>query len=71
MSQKFLHRHSEDVPDEFIYFRPIHAEVEEEAKRQKQEKRTIVSHQPTGEGIYHVVLSISELDTRCFNKPIN
>lgn len=58
MSQKFLHRHRQDVPDEFIYFRPIHAEAREEAKRQKQQKSTIVSHQHTREGIYQRDLGI-------------
>ncbi|XP_070460824.1 connector enhancer of kinase suppressor of ras 2-like [Equus przewalskii] len=52
-SPAFQYRCAQDVSDEFIYFRPIDAEVREEPRRQKQQKQTLASHQHTREEHSH------------------
>nr|XP_031527415.1 connector enhancer of kinase suppressor of ras 2-like isoform X1 [Vicugna pacos] len=49
VSPTFQYRRAQDVSDEFIYFRPIDAEVREEARKQKHQKSTRASHRHTRE----------------------
>ncbi|KAB1253087.1 Connector enhancer of kinase suppressor of ras 2 [Camelus dromedarius] len=58
VSPTFQYRCAQDVSDEFIYFRPIDAEVREEARKQKHRKSTRASHRHTREGIHQRDLGI-------------
>nr|XP_012645529.1 uncharacterized protein LOC105885271 [Microcebus murinus] len=49
VNPNFQYRRAQNVSDEFIYFRPIDAEVQERARRQKQQKPTMASNQHTRE----------------------
>lgn len=57
MNPNFQYRFAQDV-SEFIYFRPVDAEVGEESGRQKQQKPNMASYQHTLEGIHQRDLGI-------------
>uniref|UniRef100_A0A5F9C5D7 SAM domain-containing protein n=1 Tax=Oryctolagus cuniculus TaxID=9986 RepID=A0A5F9C5D7_RABIT len=45
VNPNFQYRRAQNISDEFIYFRPIDADIREEARRQKQQKSTLASRQ--------------------------
>ncbi|XP_047391215.1 connector enhancer of kinase suppressor of ras 2-like [Sciurus carolinensis] len=49
VNPNFQYRRTQNVSDEFIYFRPIDAEIREKARRKKQQKPTMASRQHDGE----------------------
>ncbi|XP_077649756.1 uncharacterized protein LOC113199935 [Urocitellus parryii] len=49
VNPNFQYRGTQNVSDEFIYFRPFDAEIREKARRQKQDKSTMASRQHEGE----------------------
>lgn len=52
MNPNFQYRRTQNISDEFIYFRPINAENRERDRKQKQQNLTLVTQQPTPEGIH-------------------
>nr|XP_040138639.1 uncharacterized protein LOC101958962 isoform X3 [Ictidomys tridecemlineatus] len=58
VNPNFQYRGTQNVSDEFIYFRPFDAEIREKARRQKQDKSTMASRQHEGEGIHQRDLGI-------------
>ncbi|XP_062039039.1 uncharacterized protein LOC133752666 [Lepus europaeus] len=58
VNPNFQYRRAQNISDEFIYFRPIDADIREEARRQKQQKSTLASRQHNREGIHQRDLGI-------------
>ncbi|EDM07086.1 rCG38049 [Rattus norvegicus] len=52
VNPNFEYRRTQNISDEFIYFRPINAENQERARKQKQQNPSLASQQPTPEGIH-------------------
>nr|XP_042125067.1 uncharacterized protein LOC102912650 isoform X2 [Peromyscus maniculatus bairdii] len=49
VNPNFQYRRAQNISDEFIYFRPINAEIQERARKQKEENTTLAAQQPTRE----------------------
>uniref|UniRef100_A0ABK0LZU7 Testis expressed gene 16 n=2 Tax=Rattus norvegicus TaxID=10116 RepID=A0ABK0LZU7_RAT len=49
VNPNFEYRRTQNISDEFIYFRPINAENQERARKQKQQNPSLASQQPTPE----------------------
>ncbi|XP_076774567.1 LOW QUALITY PROTEIN: uncharacterized protein LOC117694996 [Arvicanthis niloticus] len=49
VNPNFQYRRTQNISDEFIYFRPINVENRERARKQKQQNPTLASQQPTPE----------------------
>ncbi|OBS65216.1 hypothetical protein A6R68_06242, partial [Neotoma lepida] len=52
VNPNFQYRRTQNISDEFIYFRPINTEIQERDREQKQQNPTLAAQQPTREGIH-------------------
>lgn len=59
MNPNFQYRRAQNISDEFIYFRPINAEIQERARKQKEENTTLAAQHPTREGIHQRDLGLT------------
>lgn len=59
MNPNFQYRHPQNISDEFIYFRPINAEIQERDRKQNEQNPTLASQQPNREGIHQRDLGLT------------
>ncbi|XP_038171712.1 uncharacterized protein LOC119804333 [Arvicola amphibius] len=70
VNPNFQYRRPQNISDEFIYFRPINAEIQERARKQNEQNPTLASQQPNREGIHQRDLGLTSQVVKATTPPL-